>query len=203
MIGILLAAGFSRRFGTANKLLHNLPDGRAIAIAAAEHLITALPVSVAVVRADNTILSDALKALGFHVVHCDANASLMADSLVMAVQYASTLSLTTKGYVIALADMPYIAPTTIQAVANQLSHVGGIVIPTFEGKRGHPVGFSANYHDALLRLSGDEGAKSIVKTHADAVTLLACEDAGILADIDTLADLSNFADKVAQPLSSH
>ncbi len=203
MIGILLAAGFSRRFGTANKLLHNLPDGRAIAIAAAEHLITALPVSVAVVRADNTILSDALKALGFHVVHCDANASLMADSLVMAVQYASTLSLTTKGYVIALADMPYIAPTTIQAVANQLSHLGGIVIPTFEGKRGHPVGFSANYHDALLRLSGDEGAKSIVKTHADAVTLLACEDAGILADIDTLADLSNFADKVAQPLSSH
>lgn len=203
MIGILLAAGFSRRFGTANKLLHNLPDGRAIAIAAAEHLITALPVSVAVVRADNTILSDALKALGFHVVHCDANASLMADSLVMAVQYASTLSLTTKGYVIALADMPYIAPTTIQAVANQLSHVGGIVIPTFEGKRGHPVGFSANYHDDLLRLSGDEGAKSIVKTHADAVTLLACEDAGILADIDTLADLSNFADKVAQPLSSH
>ncbi len=203
MIGILLAAGFSRRFGTANKLLHNLPDGRAIAIAAAEHLITALPVSVAVVRADNTILSDALKALGFHVVYCDANASLMADSLVMAVQYASTLSLTTKGYVIALADMPYIAPTTIQAVANQLSHVGGIVIPTFEGKRGHPVGFSANYHDDLLRLSGDEGAKSIVKTHADAVTLLACEDAGILADIDTLADLSNFADKVAQPLSSH
>lgn len=190
MIGILLAAGFSRRFGTANKLLHNLPDGRAIAIAAAEHLITALPVSVAVVRADNTILSDALKALGFHVVYCDANASLMADSLVMAVQYASTLSLTTKGYVIALADMPYIAPTTIQAVANQLSHMGGIVIPTFEGKRGHPVGFSANYHDALLRLSGDEGAKSIVKTHADAVTLLACEDAGILADIDTLADLS-------------
>lgn len=203
MIGILLAAGFSRRFGTANKLLHNLPDGRAIAIAAAEHLITALPVSVAVVRADNTILSDALKALGFHVVHCDANASLMADSLVMAVQYASAMSLTTKGYVIALADMPYIAPTTIQAVANQLSHVGGIVIPTFEGKRGHPVGFSANYHDDLLRLSGDEGAKSIVKTHADAVTLLACEDAGILADIDTLADLSNFADKVAQPLSSH
>lgn len=203
MIGILLAAGFSRRFGTANKLLHNLPDGRAIAIAAAEHLITALPVSVAVVRADNTILSDALKALGFHVVHCDANASLMADSLVMAVQYASAMSLTTKGYVIALADMPYIVPTTIQAVANQLSHVGGIVIPTFEGKRGHPVGFSANYHDDLLRLSGDEGAKSIVKTHADAVTLLACEDAGILADIDTLADLSNFADKVAQPLSSH
>lgn len=203
MIGILLAAGFSRRFGTANKLLHNLPDGRAIAIAAAEHLITALPVSVAVVRADNTKLSDALKALGFHVVHCDANASLMADSLVMAVQYASAMSLTTKGYVIALADMPYIAPTTIQAVANRLSHVGGIVIPTFEGKRGHPVGFSANYHDDLLRLSGDEGAKSIVKTHADAVTLLACEDAGILADIDTLADLSNFADKVAQPLSSH
>lgn len=203
MIGILLAAGFSRRFGTADKLLHNLPDGRAIAIAAAEHLITALPVSVAVVRADNPILSNALKALGFHVVYCDANATLMADSLVIAVQYASTLSPTAKGYVITLGDMPYIAPSTINAVANQLSEGAGIVIPTYVGKRGHPVGFSANYRDDLLRLSGDEGAKSIVKTHADALTLLTCEDAGILADIDTLADLSELADKVAQPISNH
>ena len=195
MIGILLAAGFSRRFGVANKLLHPLPDGRGIAMAAAEHLITALPVSVAVVRADNQALSHALKGLGFHVVFCDANATQMADSLVLAVAYASNLSPTAKGFVIALADMPYIAPSTINAVASQILQGAEIVIPTYAGKRGHPVGFSAKYRDALMRLSGDEGAKSIVKTHADQVLLLACDDTGILADIDTPDDL-------AQPVSA-
>ncbi len=190
MIGILLAAGFSRRFGTADKLLQTLPDGRPIAIAAAEHLITALPVSVAVVRSDNPPLSHALKALGFHVVYCDANATEMADSLVVAVQYASVLSTTAKGYVIALADMPYIAPSTINEVANQLSMGADIVIPTYEGQRGHPVGFSAHYRDALLSLSGDEGARSIVQQYDDKVRLLVCEDAGILADIDTPDDLA-------------
>jgi molybdenum cofactor cytidylyltransferase len=189
MIGILLAAGFSRRFGAEDKLLHSLPDGRAIAVVAAEHLIAALPVSVAVVRADNSALSHGLKALGFHVVYCDADAPLMADSLVMAVAFASRLSPLATGYVIALADMPYIASSTIHAVASQVLQGAEIVIPTYQGKRGHPVGFSASYRDALMGLSGDEGAKSIVKAHAEKVRLLACEDAGILADIDTPADL--------------
>jgi molybdenum cofactor cytidylyltransferase len=190
MIGILLAAGFSRRFGSADKLLQTLPDGRTIAIAAAEHLITALPVSVAVVRSDNPPLSHALKALGFHVVYCDANATEMADSLVIAVQYASALSTTARGYVIALADMPFIAPSTINEVANQLSLGAEIVIPTFQGKRGHPVGFSANYRDALLSVRGDQGARSVIKQYYDKVHLLACEDAGVLADIDTPDDLA-------------
>jgi molybdenum cofactor cytidylyltransferase len=190
MIGILLAAGFSRRFGSADKLLQTLPDGRAIAMAAAEHLITALPVSVAVVRSDNPPLSHALKALGFHVVYCDANATEMADSLVIAVQYASALSTTARGYVIALADMPFIAPSTINEVANQLSLGAEIVIPTFQGKRGHPVGFSANYRDALLSVRGDQGARSVIKQDDDKVHLLACEDAGVLADIDTPDDLA-------------
>ncbi|MDP3609782.1 MAG: nucleotidyltransferase family protein [Methylophilus sp.] len=190
MIGILLAAGFSRRFGAANKLLHPLPDGRAIAIASAEHLITALPVSVAVVREGNQSLSDALKALGFHVVYCESDATQMADSLVLAIRYAAALSATARGYVIALADMPFIAPSTINAVANALAQGAEIVIPTYADKPGHPVGFSTKYKEALLQLSGDEGARSIIKQHIDKVLLLDCDDTGILADIDTPADLA-------------
>ncbi|HEY0562045.1 MAG TPA: hypothetical protein VGD04_01845 [Methylophilus sp.] len=56
MIGILLSAGFSRRFGPVDKLLHFLSDGRpialalALALASAENLIKAIPISIAVVR---------------------------------------------------------------------------------------------------------------------------------------------------------
>ncbi len=54
VVGILLAAGFSTRFGT-NKLLAALPAdgpeaGTPVAVAAARHLAEALPESVAVVR---------------------------------------------------------------------------------------------------------------------------------------------------------
>lgn len=190
MIGILLAAGFSRRFGREDKLLQPLPDGGLVALAAAQHLVNALPSSVAVVRADSFSLIEAFKALGLQVVYCQNDATEMADSLVAGVQYASTLQPDTKGFVIALADMPYISPNTIRAVANQISSGADIVQPTYHGRRGHPVGFSRKYRNDLMLLNGDEGARSIIKQHAEKVMLLPCDDAGILADIDTPADLA-------------
>lgn len=192
MIGILLAAGFSRRFGTEDKLLQRLPDGRTIAEATAENLITALPTSVAAVRAENTQLANALEKLGFHVAYCQSDATVMADSLVSAVQLASKLQPDSKGFVIALADMPYISVHTIGAVANEVMAGAHIVQPTYQGQRGHPVGFSMKYQNDLLRLKGDEGARSIIQQHKEHLKLLPCDDAGILADIDTPADLMLF-----------
>ena len=49
-VGILLAAGFSRRFGAEDKLMQLLPDGRPLALAAAQNLLVALPRTIAVVR---------------------------------------------------------------------------------------------------------------------------------------------------------
>ncbi len=64
MVGILLAAGFSRRFGPSNKLLQPLPDGYLIAQVAAKRLIEATPTSVAEVRSENKILADLLQDEG-------------------------------------------------------------------------------------------------------------------------------------------
>lgn len=192
MIGILLAAGFSRRFGAEDKLLQSLPDGRSIAEAAAQTLIAALPISVAAVRAENTKLGHELEQLGFHVAYCQSNDKDMADSLVTAVQYATKLKADHQGYVIALADMPSISVNTILAVANEVMTGAHIVQPTYKGQRGHPVGFSSKYQDDLLRLKGDEGARSIIQQHKEQLKLLPCDDAGILADIDTPADLMLF-----------
>jgi molybdenum cofactor cytidylyltransferase len=63
------------------------------------------------------------------------------------------------------------------------------VAPAYQGKRGHPVGFSAKFRSELEQLAGDEGARSILKRHADQIKLLECNDPGILADIDTPEDL--------------
>ena len=186
MIGILLAAGFSRRFGTADKLLQILPDGRPIALAAAENLIKAIPLTIAVLRPDNKALADLLKNAGLKIVFCEAQQTEMADSLSAGVRYANESS---TGFVIALADMPYIQPHTIKAITDELNVGAAIVAPAYQGKRGHPVGFSAKFRSELEQLAGDEGARSILKRHADQIKLLECNDPGILADIDTPEDL--------------
>ncbi len=189
MIGILLAAGFSSRFGPQDKLLQLLPDGRPIALAAAQALVAAIPVSVAVVREENVALKAQLSAAGLIVITCPSEAQLIADSLSYAVRYASQLPAAQDGFVIALADMPYIAPATIQQVTARLKQDAGIVIPTYQGQRGHPVAFAAKFAEALMQLQGDQGARAVIQQHPEDVTMLPCEDAGILADIDIPADL--------------
>ncbi len=189
MIGILLAAGFSRRFGPSNKLLEPMADGRSIALTSAENLLQAIPTCVAVVRPENRALATLLQQAGLTVFACKESEQEMADSLSAAIRFSANFEAAKHGFVIALADMPYIQPATIRTVANRLNSSESIVIPTYHGQRGHPVGFAAKYRSELENLQGDEGARSIVKRYADAVCLLACEDAGILADIDTPQDL--------------
>ena len=171
MLGILLAAGFSRRFGVTDKLSHTLPNGSPIALASAQNLILAIPDAIAVVRAENKVLAETLQSADITVVFCNKNAQDMAESLTTAIRYSANLAAAKDGFVIALADMPYISPATIRAVAAQLKAGAGIVIPTYEGRRGHPVGLAAKFTDELLALKGDEGARSIIKNHADEVTL--------------------------------
>jgi len=113
----------------------------------------------------------------------------MADSLSAAIKFSAAFSESSDGFVIALADMPYIDSKTTAAIASKLSEGASIVVPTYQGKRGHPVGFSAKFRAELESLHGDEGARSILKRYPEEIIFLECDDSGILADIDTPADL--------------
>ena len=192
MVGILLAAGFSLRFGSTNKLLQCLPDGRPIALASAENLIKAIPVSIAVLRLKNKDLTELLINAGLNIVFCTEDNQEMAASLATAIRFSANFEAAKEGFVIALADMPYIQTETIVAVANKVADGASIVIPTYQNQRGHPVGFSAKFRSKLENLQGDEGARSIIKRYTDELLLLPTDDAGILVDIDTPNDLNVF-----------
>ena len=192
MVGILLAAGFSLRFGSTNKLLQCLPDGRPIALASAENLIKAIPVSIAVLRPKNKDLTELLINAGLNIVFCTEDNQEMADSLATGIRFSVNFEAANDGFVIALADMPYIQTETIVAVANKVADGASIVIPTYQNQRGHPVGFSAKFRSELENLQGDEGARSIIKRYTDELLLLPTDDAGILVDIDTPNDLSAY-----------
>jgi molybdenum cofactor cytidylyltransferase len=91
------------------------------------------------------------------------------------------------GWIIALGDMPYVEADTIAALTAALREGADIVVPIHQGKRGNPVGFSRRHLPALLRLSGDRGARDLLQ--ALPVTNVIVDDAGILRDIDTADDL--------------
>src|SRR5687767_9625311 len=128
ILGILLAAGSGSRFG-GDKLIHPLTDGVAMAAHAARNLAAAgLPVT-AVVRWGDFPLEDLLEQEGCTVTMC-ANASRgMGVSLAHAIAQERSAD----GWVVALADMPRIAPATIRAVADALADGALIAAPQFAG----------------------------------------------------------------------
>jgi molybdenum cofactor cytidylyltransferase len=182
--GILLAAGAGSRFG-GRKLLHRLPDGTALGVASLRNLRSALSHVVAVVRTGDTELANLLSAEGVAIVECE-NAHLgMGHTLAAGVTFTSA----SHGWIVALGDMPCIAPKTIGAIRDELVDGATIVVPVSRGQRGHPVGFSHRFRDELMHLQGDVGARSILASHSTQIRQLDVNDEGVVMDIDTLADV--------------
>jgi len=184
LCGILLAAGASKRFG-ADKLMHPLAGGTTVAVAALANLRSALPHVIAVVRPGATALENLLSEAGATVILCADADQGMGASLASAVRATSHVD----GWVVALADMPFIRPLTIAKIAASLAAGAAIVAPAWRGERGHPVGLSARFRPQLEALRGDEGARALLKENADSIELIEVDDPGVRRDIDTPADL--------------
>jgi len=93
--------------------------------------------------------------------------------------------------VVGLADMPDLTGETISALVTAWRPLGaaGMVAPVYDGQRGHPVVFGADYMSPLRELTGDVGARTILRDHAPHLRLLDVDDPGVLLDLDTPADL--------------
>jgi len=184
IVGILLAAGASRRFGT-DKLTRSLPDGDLVAVRACRNLLAGTDRVLAVVRPASGELAALLQAEGAEVRVCAAAEQGMGASLSFGVRACPEAA----GWLIALADMPWIEPVTIRKVADALRSGTAIAAPCWQGRRGHPVGFAHALGPELAVLSGDEGAKAVIQAHLDQLRLIDCADAGVLRDIDKPEDL--------------
>ena len=185
MVGILLAAGAGTRFG-GEKLLHSLEDGVAIAAHAARNLLAATPDVIAVVRWGDFPLYDMLEQEGCQVTMFQGAERGMGASLAHGVAQARGAD----GWIVALADMPRIAPGTIRSVIGALQQGALIAAPVYKGERGHPVGFGAALRDELLKLDGDVGARAVMDRHRESLQLIECDDPGVLFDVDRKSDLA-------------
>ena len=82
-----------------------------------------------------------------------------------------------------LADMPYLKTDTLKKLLDTLKD-NDLVVPTYRGKRGNPVGFGECYFSALKELTGDKGGKIVLQRNENSVLEIPVEDSGILRDID-------------------
>lgn len=181
--GVLLAAGAGTRYG-GDKLLASLPDGTPIGVKAARNLLSAVDQGIAVLRPSDRQLAYLLEMEGFQVAFCpNANAG-MGTSLAFGVAAAQD----SDGWLIALADMPFIQPVTIHCIASLIRTGAPIAAPRQQGRYGHPVGFAREFFRDLAQLNGDRGAHPLLTAHASRMVAFECEDPGIFADIDTLSD---------------
>lgn len=186
VVAILLAAGSATRFGS-DKLRHALPHGVPLAVQSARHLRAVFDRGVyAVVRPDATELADLLQKEGCEIVRCARAADGMGASLACGASAAGGA----EGYVVALADMPFIRSSSIAAVRDAIAAGAPLAAPYFRARRGHPVGIAGRFREELLRLRGDEGARRLLQGQASELVKIPVGDPAVLRDIDTPGDLA-------------
>lgn len=178
---IVLAAGRGSRFGGAlHKLSQTLDGSSVLAHTLRNAIASQLPVLVVTTAA---LAEDAQRLVATRdlVLLDDADGGMGAS--ICAGVCARPQS---PGWLVLPADMPLVAPDTIAAVAQALSH-HPVAYAQHGGRRGHPVGFAAELYSELALLKGDEGARRLVARYPAFGVEVA--DAGSLMDVDTEADL--------------
>ncbi len=180
---LILAAGFSRRFGS-DKLLHRLPNGQRVIESTIHRYKTVCEHVSVVVRDGNVDLRLLLNDLGVACVINNEAEQGMSRSIVSGVKSTHP----ELGWLVGLADMPYVKSETLRAILS-CAQKKTIVQPSFNGQRGNPVFFGERFRSKLTQLTGDVGARHLIQRVKPSLVELPCDDAGILQDIDTKQDL--------------
>lgn len=182
-VGILLAAGNSHRFGSS-KLLHQI-DNTPMLLMSAQVLANAVPNSIAVINQALLPYADQLAMLGLKVIVNTRAGDGIGSSIACGVRASAHAA----GWLIALADMPFIQQETIRCIHARLEAGAEIVAPVYHNQRGHPVGFHSRYKAQLIGLHDDIGARNIIAHHQSRLELVPTNDAGVIRDIDLPSDI--------------
>jgi len=182
---ILLGAGESKRMGV-DKL--SLPWGRRTIL---EHCFETLLRSeveelVVVLGIRNKEVKNLFQRRKVKIVINPHSKRGMSTSIRKGLQAIHPSS---DGILIALGDQLFLKTGTINALIRAFGQgKGGIVVPSFQGEKGHPVIFHRRYKRELLNLKGDVGGRSIIERHPEDVRVVPVKSIGVVKDVDTWQD---------------
>lgn len=184
VIGIVLAAGESRRMGRQNKL--TLPiDGRPMVA----HVVDALERSrveriLVITGYEPEGIREALQGFRVELVHNPEYAEGIASSIRTGI---TALEDDVDAAVVALADMPWVGSSVIDRLVDAFCTARDrtIFIPVFGGQRGNPVLWGSPHFAALRSLRGDVGGQILFERYPEAIGYVEVESPEVHADVDT------------------
>ncbi|WP_369856031.1 NTP transferase domain-containing protein [Candidatus Thalassolituus haligoni] len=191
ILGVVMAAGYSSRFGAGDKRMARWPaTGRTLLGETIHQLRQVLADVVVVIRPD-----DQPQSLGIpddsdiiRARHAEQGLGASIADALGAIQASATWS-QRHSLALMLGDMPTIQPTSVRQLLQRASRQH-IVRPTYQGRPGHPVVFGRAYWPALRQLPAASGARQVIQQHLSHVLHIAVDDPGVVQDIDTLEALT-------------
>lgn len=182
---VLLAAGESRRMGRLKALL---PFGTRTVIEQVVQSLLSLNVAGIIVvlghRAEE--IAAVLAPLPVQILYNPDYQQGMTTSVQIALRQITPIP---DAYLLALVDQPHIAPAPMQRLLTAFAGTQqGIVIPTYQGRRGHPILLSSQYRDEVLALRHDQGLNLVTRAHPEDTLEVAVDTDDILRDLDYPAD---------------
>ena len=182
---IVLAAGRSRRMG-AQKLLLPLDGQPVITRVVDEVLGSPVDEVLVVVGSDANRVKQALEGRRVRLVVNPRAEGDMLSSVrcgLMAVPEQCTAAL------VVLGDQPGISAAVVAELARAFRTGNrGIVVPTFDGKRGHPLLFSAGYRNEVLTRYDELGLRGLLHAHPDDVSEIQVSTPEVIEDMDLPED---------------
>lgn len=190
---IVLAAGAGSRFG-GGKLLAPWNGGVLLDGALAAAFAAPVRSVVVVTGADPERVWTVTRAFAersgeterLHLVHAEDHAEGMGASLRRA---AAALPPDCGGVFVFLGDMPRIPHSVLEPLAQAVRAGAPAAAPRFDGQRGHPALIGGELLPQLLTLSGDAGARAVLKDLGPRLALIDAPDDGVLFDVDERSDL--------------
>ena len=183
---IVLAAGESKRMGALKQIL---PFGKSTVI---ETIITSLLKSsvdrVMVVAGYKA--SDVREVLKESEVEIRVNENYKKGMLSSIKCGVSAFPQDAEAFLICLCDQPGIRPENIDVLIDSYRKSGkGIIIPTYKGKRGHPVIFDRKYIDEILGLNEEDGElREVVWKNSKDILEVEIKNSAVVEDMDYMED---------------
>jgi molybdenum cofactor cytidylyltransferase len=178
----ILSAGESRRMGTPKALL---PYRGSTFL---QHLIEVtrhprIGLTRIVLGAGADVIRDTLRLDEASVVINDDWEKGQLSSIQTAVRSLSAAG--TEGMILCPVDHPLVSANLVARLIEEFDSSGKLVVlPTYQGRRGHPLIFRASLYDELLQASAEVGARQVVWAHQEEVLEVATEEEGIILNLN-------------------